>query len=276
MGAALNGLRVQANERVAVFGTGSAGIDHVFEVTARPEMLSKGTSMTIRFTHSVGDIRCGTRRRVTLTGPLFAVVSIAVACSSIGLARAEVSQMAPHSRDRTTADGWSLSVSLSGEAINVVPNLAGAQNSREAFVTLSAQANIDGASSNPITAASFVAGYQVGCQIDVSQGLQIGGTGLLAGSLSADVGAAPGVQLGGTDSLGGYLQTNLQPGVITSLPMGNMVLARNLGRLDLQDVHLKVDACGGPVTVRSYATMAVATDVAQTQLSVYGDPFVVN
>ncbi|SKX20146.1 MspA [Mycobacteroides abscessus subsp. massiliense] len=44
----------------------------------------------------------------------------------------------------------------------------------------------------------------------------------------------------------------------------------------MQDVHLKVDACGGPVTVRSYATFAVASAVQQTQLSVYGDPYVLN
>jgi hypothetical protein len=230
----------------------------------------------IPFSRAVRLFRLGSQRCVTVSGQFMVVVSIAVICPGSGVAYAEVSQMAPHSRERATADGWNLSVSLSGESINVVPNLAGAQNSREAFVTLSAQANIDGTGGNPVTAASFVAGYQVGCQIDVSQGLQIGGIGELAGSVGANVAAAPGLQAGGTGSLGGYLQTNLQPGVITSLPMGNMAVIRNLGRLGLQDVHLKVDACGGPVTVRSYATLAVATDVEQTQLSVYGDPFVVN
>nr|WP_078280764.1 MspA family porin [Mycobacteroides franklinii] len=184
--------------------------------------------------------------------------------------------MAPQSSQRTTIDGWHLSVALSGEVINAVPNLAGAQNSREAFMTLSAQANIGGSGSNPVTAANFVAGYQVGCQVDVSQGLQIGGTGQLAGSVGATISGQPGVQVGGTGAIGGFVQTDLQPGVITTVAMGTMPVTAGVGRLDMQDVHVKVDACGGPVTVRSYATFAVASAVQQTQLSVYGDPYVLN
>jgi hypothetical protein len=197
--------------------------------------------------------------------------SATIACTvPLAAAGADVTPMAPQQRERTTVDGWVLSVSLADESINTVPNLAGAQNSREAFVTLSARADIGGQGANPITAGSFEAGYQVGCQVDVSQGLQIGGTGGLAGS----VGAAPGLQAEGSGSLGGYMQTNLQPGVITTLKMGSMPLVAHVGYLDMQDVHLKVDACGGAVTVRSYATMAIGTDIQQTQVSVFGDPMV--
>ncbi|MFD6195886.1 MspA family porin [Mycobacteriaceae bacterium NPDC060252] len=188
-------------------------------------------------------------------------------------AHADVTEMAPQVSQRITVDGWSLSVSLAGESVNPVPNLAGAQNSREAFATLSARAKIDGKGSYPITAGNFVAGYQVGCQIDVSQGLQLGGTGQLGGAVGAS-GPQPGLQIGGNGSIGGFLQTTLQPGVITTIPMGNMPLVAHVGYLDMQDVHIKVDACGGPVTVRSYASMAIGTDIEQTQLSVYGDPFV--
>ncbi len=82
--------------------------------------------------------------------------------------------------------------------------------------------------------------------------------------------------MGGTGAIGGFVQTDLQPGVITTVAMGTMPVTAGVGRLDMQDVHLKVDACGGPVTVRSYATFAVASAVQQTQLSVYGDPYVLN
>ena len=204
------------------------------------------------------------------------VVAIGLALTTSATSWAEPVEMAPQSSQRTTIDGWHLSVALSGEVINAVPNLAGAQNSREAFMTLSAQANIDGSGSNPVTAANFVAGYQVGCQVDVSQGLQIGGTGQLAGSVGATISGQPGVQVGGTGAIGGFVQTDLQPGVITTVAMGTMPVTAGMGRLDMQDVHVKVDACGGPVTVRSYATFAVASAVQQTQLSVYGDPYVLN
>ncbi|WP_235732350.1 MspA family porin [Mycobacteroides chelonae] len=192
------------------------------------------------------------------------------------VARADITGMSPQSSHRTTVDGWNMLLSLSGETINSVPNLAGAPNSREAFVTLSARANIGGSGSNPINSAHFVAGYQVGCQIDVSQGLQIGGTGQLSGSVGATISGSPGLQTGGTGSIGGFAQTNLQPGVITTIPMGDMPVVSHVGYLEMQDVHLKVDACGGPVTMRSYATVAMSTDIQQTQLSVYGDPYVLN
>ncbi|MFV8309443.1 MspA family porin [Mycobacteroides chelonae] len=208
-------------------------------------------------------------RAVTLT-----LLGTALIAATPAIARADITGMAPQSSQRTTVDGWNLALALSGESINAVPNLASAQNSREAFVTLSAEATIGGTGGNPVSAANFTAGYQVGCQIDVSQGLQIGGTGQLGGSLGTNISAQPGIQAGGSGSIGGFLQTNLQPGVITTLPMGSMPITKKIGRLDMQDVHLKVDACGGPVTIRSYATLAVATDIQQTQLSVYGDPFV--
>ncbi|WP_078314975.1 MspA family porin [Mycobacterium sp. D16Q16] len=216
----------------------------------------------------------GSKRSGWIAGATAVAIGCALATSASGWA-APV-EMAPQSSQRTTFDGWNLSVALSGEVINAVANLAGAQNSREAFMTLSAQANIGGHGSNPVTAANFVAGYQVGCQIDVSQGLQIGGTGQLAGSVGATISGQPGVQVGGTGAIGGFVQTDLQPGVITTVAMGTMPVTAGVGRLDMQDVHLKVDACGGPVTVRSYATFAVASAVQQTQLSVYGDPYVLN
>lgn len=177
-----------------------------------------------------------------VTGLVFSAIPMSL---GIGIVRADVVPMAPQTRTRTTVDGWGLSVALSGESINTVPNLAGAQNSREAFVTLSASANVSGAGATPIAGGNFVAGYQVGCQTDVSQGLQIGGAGQLSASVGANIGSPTGAEAGGTGSLGGYMQTDLQPGVITTIPMGNMALVTHVGHLDMQDVHLKVDACRG-------------------------------
>jgi hypothetical protein len=58
----------------------------------------------------------------------------------------------------------------------------------------------------------FVAGYQLGCQVDVSSGVQVGGAGAIApsASLGATFGAAgvePGVNAGVGGGLTGYVQT---------------------------------------------------------------------
>jgi len=177
--------------------------------------------------------------------------------------------MAPQTYAKTTSDGWYLSLKLENETVNPVPNLAGAANSREAFVTVKGTVNAsDGAT--PILDSLFILGYQLGCQSDVSSGLQFGGNagispGVSMGSAGTSVGASAGV--------GGFVQTIVQPGVIVDLPLSNMALdRRNRAILDVDNLHIKIDACGGDVTVRSYGYLRVSTESSHTSFAIYGDP----
>ncbi len=187
-------------------------------------------------------------------------------------ASAEPREMAPQMYSRTTRDGWRLQIRLDHEQVNPVPNLAGATNSREAFITLSGTATATGGS-NPITDSLFVIGYQLGCQSDVSSGLQIGGSAGVAPSVSLGVAPSPSVGVGGSAGVSGFVQTVVQPGVIVNLPMGNMVLSHGgTGALDLENVHVKADACGGDVTIRSFASLRASTETGHTEFAIYGDP----
>ncbi|MEH3141875.1 MAG: MspA family porin [Mycobacterium kyogaense] len=180
--------------------------------------------------------------------------------------------MRPQSYDKVSRDGWHLTIRIDNEVVNSVPNLANANDSREGFVTASATATAVGGSS-PITDSIFILGYQLGCQSDVSAGLQYGGTAGVAPQGTVGVGGGSGVSVGGTGGVAGFVQTVLQPGVIVDLPLSNMTLSQD-GRamIDIDNIHIKADACGGDVTVRSYAYLRVSTDVAHTQFAVYGDP----
>jgi len=180
-------------------------------------------------------------------------------------AQAEPVDMANQQYSKTTRDGWHLTLSIDNERVNSVPNLAAALNSREGFVTLSATATATGGSA-PITDSLFIAGYQLGCQSDVSSGLGLGGIASLNGSLGTS-----GVGVGGR--LTGFIQAVVQPGVITDLPMANMALNTD-GRaaLDIDNIHIKADACGGDVTIRSYAYLPISTAAAHSEFAVYGDP----
>jgi hypothetical protein len=184
---------------------------------------------------------------------------------AIAPAWAEPVPMAAQQMEKATRDGWQLSLSLDHELVNSVPNLANANNSREAFVTLSATATATGGSA-PITDSTVVAGYQLGCQSDVSSGLGIGGAGAFGTSASiGNVGIAGG--------LTGFVQTIIQPGVIVDVPMANMPLGPSGSAiLDIDNIHIKADACGGDVTVRSYCYLRVSTSEARTEFAVYGDP----
>ncbi|WP_197518630.1 MspA family porin, partial [Mycobacterium sp. ACS1612] len=98
-----------------------------------------------------------------------------------------------------------------------------------------------------------------------------GGNAGVGGEVINPVGASD--NLGAAGGGAGFVQTTIQPGVIVEVPMSNMALSPD-GRamLDLDNIHIKADACGGDVTLRSYAYLRVATALTHTGLAVYGDP----
>ncbi|GAC1410902.1 MAG: MspA family porin [Mycobacterium sp.] len=203
--------------------------------------------------------------------PAGVITMIAVTLGALGIsapAQADPIDMAPQSYDKVSRDGWHLNIRIDHEVINSVPNLAAAANSREGFVTASATATATGGS-NPITDSLFILGYQLGCQSDVSTGLQLGGTAGIAPSIG--IVPAP-ASLGVSGGLAGFVQTVVQPGVIVDLPLANIALDNGQGGLDIDNIHIKADACGGPVSIRSYAYLRISTAAAHTELAIYGDP----
>ncbi|RDH74759.1 MspA family protein [Mycolicibacterium moriokaense] len=192
---------------------------------------------------------------------------------STGEGNAEPVQPAAVDEVKVTRGGWSLNLTLANETVNSVPNLANAATSREAFVTFEATARAAGGESS-ITDSVFVAGYQLGCQINVSSGLQLGGAGAVAPAASVGLTSSePEASLGIAGGVSGYLQTNLQPGVITDLPMASMPLAAaGYGMLDVTGLHIKADACGGSVTIRSFAYLRIGTETERSEFAIYGAP----
>lgn len=205
--------------------------------------------------------------------------SLVAACAAAALcaaalapapdARAQDVQMAPTALDEVTPDGLNIHIGINNEVVNAVPNLAEAQNSREAFVTLVASTSVS--DPGPILDSLFITGYQLGCQSDVSAGLQFGGA--VSGGVAASdtLGALPGGAVGGGAT--GYAQTVLEPGVIVDLPMSNMTLSPSgHATLAITNLHVKADAYGGDVTIRSYAYLRVSTANAHSSYATYGDP----
>lgn len=189
-------------------------------------------------------------------------------------ARGEPISMAPQVYTKDTRDGWHLQIKIDNETVNSVPNLAAAANSREGFVTASGTATATGGSA-PITDSIFILGYQLGCQSDVSTGLQVGGTAGVAPLGSAGIGGGSPVSasIGGAAGAAGFVQTVVQPGVIVDLPLANMTLSNGgTAMLDIDNIHIKADACGGDVNIRSYAYLRISTAQAHTEFAVYGEP----
>lgn len=200
---------------------------------------------------------------------LVAVAAVAITATLNGAPEADADpiNMAPQVYNKVSPDGWRLNIQIHDETVNSVPNLAAAANSREAFVTATATATAVGGA-NPIQDSLFILGYQLGCQSDVSSGLNLGGTGGVAASAGL-----PSPVVGGSVGVAGFVQTIVQPGVIVDLPLTNMALnPSGSSTLSVDNLHIKADACGGDVTIRSYAYLRASTVAGHTSFAIYGDP----
>jgi hypothetical protein len=190
---------------------------------------------------------------------------------AVGSAAADPLPVADVTQSADTDDGWHLSTSLTNMTINSVPNMAATAFTREGFVSGKAVANIDGSGGSAVNSGQLVFGVQLGCQIDLSEGGSVGG--------DADIGISPGFNSGANvlndvgpyADLGGNVSINLLPGTITNVGLGTKSLKGRVGEIFVHDAHVKVDACGGPVSIRMFATAKIDTDKSDDSVNTYGD-----
>ncbi|GAB5903437.1 hypothetical protein BKG83_14940 [Mycobacteroides chelonae] len=200
-----------------------------------------------------------------------ATLVISLLCSGTGVAAADPLPVADVSQSADTDDGWHLSAALSRMTINSVPNMAATAFTREGFVTGKALASIDGNGAVPVNSGTLVMGLQLGCQIDLSEGGSV--------DVGADAGVSPGFS-GGSNLLAmvgpyaevnGSISVNLLPGTIKNIVLGKKALKGRTGEIVVHDAHVKVDACGGPVSIRFFTTALIDTDKSDDSVNVYGD-----
>lgn len=205
---------------------------------------------------------------------------------------------------RTTADGWVLNVEKLDEAINFAPALDGGITTGEGFGTLTGNSWISGQGLEPLNSAYFETGYQIGCGVDISEGVAVETT--VGGSVSPSVGVAPSGEVAGGPSAevtlpnfeatvgananasagvdgSASVDTNaessttvsyqLNPGGITNITLAgyDMNLEKLRAAGGFTGAHLQVNGCVGPVYIRSYVSLATATDTSVDYVAVYGD-----
>ncbi|OHU20706.1 MspA family porin [Mycobacteroides franklinii] len=200
-----------------------------------------------------------------------ATLVVSLFCAGTGVAAADPLPIADVTQSAVTDDGWHLSDSLSRMTINSVPNMAATAFTREGFVTGKAAASIDGNGAVPVNSGTLVMGLQLGCQIDLSEGGSV--------DVGADAGINPGFS-GSSNILGmigpyaevnGSISVNLLPGTIKNIVLGKKALKGRTGEIVVHDAHVKVDACGGPVSIRFFTTAMIDTDKSDDSVNVYGD-----
>ncbi len=82
----------------------------------------------------------------------------------------------------------------------------------------------------------------------------------------------PAVTLGASASVSSNISTTVKPGGITTVEIRTKPLAGARASIAVDQVQIKVDACMGPVSLRSFATARISTPEADDTVSVYGDP----
>ncbi|MFB8004946.1 MspA family porin [Nocardia sp. NPDC056000] len=206
--------------------------------------------------------------RTVFTSAVFA--SVAAGTLTAGIAGADT--VPDKNRVVDTDDGWQLSITKTAENLDRYPNLAATMFTREGFVALKAVAEVKGAGRQPVSAGSLTLGYQIGCQVDVSSGLTLGMGFSIGPNASVTISQFPGATIGGQASVNPNISTTLRPGSIATIDFGTKPLATNRASITADQVEVKIDACMGPVTLRSYATVRISTPTADNSVTVYGDP----
>ncbi|MBU3062583.1 MspA family porin [Nocardia sp. NEAU-G5] len=195
------------------------------------------------------------------------IAAAALVAGAFGTASAD--PVADSSRAVVTDDGWQVRVTKAAENLDRVPNLAGSPFTREGFVRLEAIADISGKGRVPVDSGSMAVGYEIGCQVDVSNGLTVG--------LSAAIGPNVGISVGGVNAGASALAIpNVsfapKPGTITTVPLATKKLTGAHASVTLDRIQIKIDACMGPVSLRSYAIVSTSTADADNSVAVYGNP----
>ena len=205
-------------------------------------------------------------------GTIFRTVVIVVASLFVccGVAAADPVPLADVTKSADTDDGWRLSATLTSMTIDSVPNMAATPLTKEAFVTGKAVATIDGDGTIPVNSGNLLLGVQLGCQLDLSQGGNVGlsgdtGTsGFTSGSnLLSDLSPFANISPNGS--------INLLPGNINTLGLGRLALKGRTGEVTVHDAHVKIDGCAGQVSLRFFAYAQISTDHGNDSVNTYGD-----
>jgi MspA len=215
------------------------------------------------------------------------VGAIAVALLIVGGGVAAADPVPSVNQHVETADGYIMTASLGGlpgettATINPAANMAATAYSREGFVSGLATETvtpIHGKVSVPVTDAKLRLWVQFGCQIDVRGGSVLGGNMSNALSLPfniADIlaptaiGAAPEP----SDSFNPTLAVNVKPGNIFRAQLAEKEVKGPATELHIavRDTEVKVDGCGGPVSVRLIATAEIITNTSDDWVNAYSD-----
>ncbi|MBH0777502.1 MspA family porin [Nocardia bovistercoris] len=207
-----------------------------------------------------------------------AALSIAtLALGIIGAGHADAAAYAAHQNIYTAPNGFAFTVGHTDLVAVPVPPQNGMPTTREVFLDNTSYGQID----SPGT-GMLKTGYLVSCAVDIdlSFGTHLGagiGAGLTLGLGASPDSLAPGLNasIGPEISASIGLDLEVEAGAIEQIEVATKPLSGGgIGYAMSRDFHLKVEGCGGPLSIRPYTRIEVESPEVNGNGAVYGDVIV--
>ncbi|MDV3128711.1 MspA family porin [Mycobacterium sp. 21AC1] len=175
-----------------------------------------------------------------------------------GISHAELVPAPDVVRTIDTVDGWRMTLALTEVRVDAVRNMAVAPLTKEGYLSGRVTLTIEGEGAMPVTTGQLVLGAQLGCQVDVSEGLDLG--------VDFDTDLFDDVPVIG---LGPDIGSTLHSGGITTVGLGTKSLKGRTATISVLAAHVSVDECGGVVTARLFTSAQIGTDTADDSINLY-------
>ncbi|MET8422467.1 MspA family porin [Nocardia sp. NPDC004860] len=184
---------------------------------------------------------------------------------------------APHEKTYSTTSGFAFTVGQRDLDARPIAPLNGMPTNREVFLDSTSYGTVPAGATGHLKT-----GYYVACQADIDAKLHIdpeldlNPTVTATAGLDTSLGPHAGVDLsvGPTVTGGVGVDISIAPGKIADVVAGEKDLPGNggTGTLLIQDFHLMVGDCGGPLTIRPYTLISADSGPDGGSGAVYGDP----
>lgn len=198
---------------------------------------------------------------------------LAVLIAGAGAAAAAPTPLASTYDRLVTDDGWKVELRASELVVNPMSNIANSFASREGWVSARVGALVTPAAgrtpSQPVSSGVLEQFLVVGCQIDISDGATFGFGSSFGPNANVTISGQPNVSVGGSASVSPSISSKLKPGTIKEISLGKKTLQTNRASIRAKRVHVRVDGCAGPVTVRVIVRLSVSTPTADDTLNLY-------
>ncbi|MCD2147544.1 MspA family porin [Gordonia paraffinivorans] len=198
---------------------------------------------------------------------------LAVLITGAGTVSAAPTPLATTYDRLVTDDGWKVELRASELVVNPMSNIANSFASREGWVSARVGAVITPAAgrtpSQPVSSGVLEQFLVVGCQIDISDGATFGLGSSFGPNANVTISGQPNVSVGGSASVSPSISSKLKPGTIKEISLGKKTLQTNRASIRAKRVHVRVDGCAGPVTVRVIVRLSVSTPTADDTLNLY-------